>query len=321
MTTKVRNNGLPITDYIGHIYDLAFRRKRLMENAMDMSKSISPWLHDLYAAYMGRGQYPVLPYIINEFYTDYNDEVIATLIACLCLNVAKVDHTLDEVAALRRILGAHPYQDFFVNRGFVLLSLPEHQSYRLNGWGSTRVIDISLITEGLWNVWDKEGRISLRSIFKMYVTERGYRPTEALRAMLGDGATYVRLQEYRLNLTLMALCSTYGIGIGAWNFNGLESELSMPQTVDTERFFNLLVPNRKLIGTTPKDIANIMGFKNAIDMWYLYNAYRELLKTSMTQCTKFMRRYHAQYKHNRTDSNNRGQLKLLEPKIEFLNVS
>lgn len=315
-TLNLRNTKkLPITDDLKEVYDIAFRRKRFGEKARKMALSISPWLQRLTKAYMDRGVYPILPYNLANAYENKDDKVIAILVGCLCLSFGKEDVVMNEMTELRNIMGEHPYKDFFADRGFVMLSLPENQEKHIGGFGSMSYLKISKTVEGLWNTWEDYGKVSLFEIFRELVNTKNISPHNALILMVGGD--FIKSQNYRINVALLALCSTYGIGVGLWHFEGIESKLDIPVDLYVKRFLKLLVPDMDKAGMTDDEAALTLGFNTKSDIWYCYNAYMELGLTKLTEMTRYIRRYHTQVKNNRSDFNNRKQLRLLEPAIEF----
>lgn len=305
------DKNLSITD-IDKVADIAYAKKQRRQKAEDMAKSISPWLHRLYDAYMERGRFPILPYVIGDYYKDPKDKEAAIIIAMLTVNMTETSAALDDLSNMRLLMGQHPYQDFFVSRGFALLSTGSEMDNKLGSYGSIKYWQIAKIIDSLWRTCDESGS-TLKELFYKNI-DMGMNPYTAFITLVST--EFVKSTDYRINLLLMTLCTDYGIGYNLWYFEGLESKLSCPITARTTNMANIMIPRSSAYGFSVDEVAHIFGF-NPIDIWYLTYAYQNLARVNPDECRAYKRRYHTQYNHYRHDTNNRKQLRLIEPTIFF----
>lgn len=307
----MRNKKLPITD-IDKVADIAYAKKMRTEKAVAMSKSISPWLHRLYDAYMERGRFPLLPYIIGDYYADPLDKEAAIVFAMLIVNLTGSDAAMRDLDNLRIIMGRYPYHDFFVKRQFALLSTGSEMERQLGSYASMHYWQIAKIIDHLWHVCDDMDK-SMGEVF-LQETAQDMSPITALSSMVD--VQYVKAADYRLKMLLLVLCTDYGIGTGLWHFEGVDARLSVPEDGRVRNMANLIMPQYSLQNFNVAEVAQIFGF-NPCDWWYLQQAYYELAGLMPHELGKYMRRYHSQYKHFSCGAMDRYQLKLMEPKIDF----
>lgn len=305
-------NNLPITDDIDRIADIAYAKKNRKAKAEAMAKSISPWLHRLYDAYMERGRFPILPYVIGDYYQDPKDKETAIVLAMLIVSLTGSDAALKDMDNLRVLMGQHPYYDFFVKRQFALLSTGAEMERQLGSYASMRYWQIAKTIDHLWHVCDDMGK-SIGEVF-LHETARGMSPLTAISSMVD--VQYVKAADYRLKLLLLALCTDYGIGAGLWHFEGVDARLSVPEDGKVRNMANLVMPQYSIQHFSVDEVAKTFGF-DPCGFWYLQQAYYELAKLIPHELGRYMRRYHSQYKHCSCKAMDRYQLKLMEPKIDF----
>lgn len=318
-TLNLNKKKLPITDDIRAVYDAAYAKKHRAEKYKEVAKGISPWLNKLVSAYKERGVFPITPAILGDFYKEHDDKVIATIIGSLCLNRNNTDAIMQEAETMRRIMGEHPYKDFFVGRQYTLMSLADNMDKQIGGMGSVYYWQVSKLVDSLWNTWNSIDGKSLEDIFKERFSRDGLKPYNALASMLNTD--YVRTPVYRINLALMALCDRDGISYHLWDLNGAEASLMPPMEVwidnytNMNNFLNVLLPHCTKHGFSSVEVANILGFKKPTDLWYAYHAYKLIYRKEGVGA--FIRRYHSQVKNNSVGANNRQQLRLMEPEVNF----
>lgn len=310
---------LPITDDIRKVYDVAFKKKLLTEKYREVARGISPWLNRLVSAYKERGIFPVTPAILGDFYKDPDDKVIAIIVGALCLNRNDTDVIMQECEVMRRIMGEHPYQDFFVNRQYTLMSLSDVMDNQLGGVGSMYYWQVSKLVDSLWDTWSSMGGKSLYEIFRDRVVSDGLKPYNAFTTMVN--MDFVRTADYRINLALMALCDTDGMSYRLWDIGG-STDLLMPpvepqtaEYVNMRSFQNVLLSGCVRDGFLPVEVANLVALRKPTDLWYAYHAYKLIYRSKGVGA--YMRRYQSQMRNNSTGSNNREQLRLMEPGIRF----
>lgn len=321
MTDKTLNlrhtKKLPITDDIRAVYDAAYAKKHRAAKYREVAKGISPWLNRLVTAYKERGMFPITPAILGDFYKDKNDRIIATLVGSLCITNGSPDTIMKECETMRREMGKHPYKDFFAGRQYVLMSLGDVQEDKLGGVRSMKYWHVGRLVDSLWNSWDSYDGMSVEEVFKHTMKWGGLTPYDALSSMLN--MDYVRVPDYRINLALEALCGVDGISYHLWDIGGSVAFLRPPMEkwaggyVNMDRFLNILIPGCTKYGFTAYDVADMVGLKKPVDIWYAYHAYKQIY--SRRDVVAYMRRYHSQCKNLSVGTNNRSQLRIIEPRI------
>lgn len=293
-------------------FDIEWARNKRREKYIAVSRGVSSWLHRLTEAYKRRGQYPILPYMLGGYYQEPDDKVIAILAGCLFVHYTNADMCVDEMVNMRMLMGAHPFKDFYVNRGFDLISTGNSQNKRIGGHGSTPYWIIAKVMQSIWETQGTNNGLSLGTIFRRNVS-MGMRPGRALAEMLDYH--YIRHFDYRADLALLALCTADGIGQGIWHIDGIEERLEAPANKDFTHFLNLLYPNYKIKGFDTHELADMLGF-NMADLWYCYYAYMDMTQKNKAGVSRYMRRFHVQIKHGAGDRFSRENLKRIEPPLD-----
>lgn len=303
---------LPITDDAQKFMDFAFAKRNRGEQFKDISKGITPWLHDITAQYLRRGRFPVMPYVIADYYDVVDDKIIATLISCLfvCL---KAPICMYEISNLRMLFGEHPFKDFYVERRYTLMSTGENQKKHIGLYNSAFYWVISKVVDSLWETQGKYLGLPLGQIFKRLLY--GNTPNQALSSMIDWH--YVKNADYRINLLLIVLCTADGIGRDLWHEPQIANQLDVPEDIGFRKFVSLLYPRYKSYGFTEREVASLLGFERYIDLWYCYNAYMEAVERSPYGVSRFMRRYHSQLKHGTNSWDSRRALMDLQPEIDW----
>lgn len=298
----------------GRIEDASYGKFHKLWQLKKMSRGVTVWLNELVSAYKERGEYPILPYLIGNFYKDDDDRAIAILMGCLFLSISqdKPERVVDTIKEFIALIGEHPYEEFYRGRKFVLLSTAGMRDKYIDSPLSISFIEVSKVINSLWETQEREAK-PIKRIFQSLVASKNTSPTQALRQMIDT--TYVKSTEYRLNLALLALCSTDGIGVGLWNFEGAERLLRVPCENDMEKFADMFCPEYKRYGLTIEDVGDALGLKKPVDMWYAYHAYRKLFVSEPTECARFARRYRTHFERGRYRRTDRWTLKQLLPPI------
>lgn len=319
-TLKLRNTKkLPITDDIRKVYDAAYAKKNRSNEYIEVSKGISPWLNRLVSAYKKRGVFPITPAILGDFYKDKDDRIIATIVGSLCITHGNPDVIMRECETMRREMGERPYKDFFVRRQYTLMSLGDVQDDKIGGIKSMKYWHIGKLIDSLWNTWNSYDGKSIEEVFEHMMEWGGLTPYNALASMLN--MDYVRIPDYRINLALMALGDVDGMSYHLWDVGGSVTALRPPverwtgSYVNMDRFLNILLPGCTRYGFTAYEVAELVGLKKPVDIWYAYHAYRQVY--NRRDVGAYMRRYHSQCKNLSVGTNNRSQLRIMEPKIFF----
>lgn len=311
MTDKRNFKDLPIVGDIEKIYNIAFAKRRVLKQYTVLAKGLSLWLHKLEDIFFEKNYAIITPAIIADYYSDYNDKWLSALLACLCLHYSSETSITDDVSVFKEILGEHPYQELLCNRGFTVLSLGEEAYRRIGRFSTVTKLVLSRILSSLWDARETNG-MELEELFLSYIT-KGYGTFTALCCILDK--SYVKNAQFRINLALVSLYGHKGVSS---HREEIENKLNIPEDNGILRFANNIYPNFKKFGVNIEAIPGALGFKKKIDFWYLYNAYLKMVKVQPAECSRYMRRFHKQFKNHTVGSVARYDLKRLEPDLSLL---
>ena len=269
------------------------------------------WLKELADKYKERGKYPLSPLILSDYYQDYGDKLLATLIACFLLD--DNNRVMQQVLSMKGLLGEHPYKDLYSNRTFVQLSNGDNQTKNISYFGSVRYWQIAKLLDIVWNIEHSHNK-PLFDVFFELITLKEYTPYHALLSLFED--LPVSNPEWRINLSLLRLCGTDGISEGLWNIGGLESKLGCPFDKGVKSFMENWIPLYARTFTFA-EACHIMGFENEVDFYYSYLSFKELAAYHPQEVRDYIHLYSIQYSHRQTDKKGRRRLRNKIPNIEF----
>ena len=269
------------------------------------------WLRELTEKYKGRGVFPLSPIILSDYYKDYGDKLLATLIACLLLN--NNSKVMEQVLSMKKILGEHPYEDLYSNRTFVQLSNGDDQTKHASYFGSVQYWKIAKLMDIVWNIEHMHGK-PLFGIFFELITVSGYTPYYALFSLFED--LPISAPEWRINLALLRLCSNDGIGEHLWDLGGLESKLECPFNKQVRLFMENWFPKWSYVFTF-SEICTILGFKKETDVFYCMLGFKELALSKPKEIQDYLHTYIIQLRHRSNNKYARRWIKERTPKIAF----
>lgn len=269
------------------------------------------WLQELARKYKERGKYPLSPLILSDYYQDYGDKLLATLIACFLLD--DNNRTMQQVSDMRGVLGEHPYKDLYSNRAFVQLSNGDNQTKSISYFGSVKCWKVAKLLDIVWNIEHDNGK-PLFDVFFELITALEYTPYYTLFSLFRD--LPVERPEYRINIALLRLCGKDGISTRLWNIDGLERKLKCPFGKGIKSFMENWLPHYAQTFTF-SEACHIMGFENEVDFYYSYLGFKELSLYRPQEVRDYIHLYSIQYNHRQMDKDGRRRLRNKIPNIEF----
>lgn len=287
------------------------RKKNLALFYKDFSIDHRLWLRELTDKYKERGLLPLSPLILADYYKECEDKLLAVLVACILLD--DNERVMEQVSAMRKILGEHPYKDFYSNRTFVQLSNGANQTKYIAYFRSTKYYEISKLFDIIWNIEHDYGK-KMFEVFFETITLKEYTPYNALLLLLRDFP--VGRPEWRVNLALLRLCDKKGISEPLWDLGCLDEKLECPLSKEIKDYLNTWFFEWSRTFTF-KEVCAILGFEREIDVYYSMLAFRELSRYKPKEVKDYLKLYYTQFKNGTLGLRGRKKLKARMPKIEF----
>lgn len=254
---------------------LAFNRRFFVE----FVRWHTEWLRLLVARYKERGQYPVLPTQIIEYYPDTVDKEVA-IISTLCMEWDS-DTVLQQIAAMRELMGPSPYE-WFAHRDYAAISIGRLQDERLDGTRRTHYWKIAQTFELLHRLCE-DGR-ELQSVSKVL---RG-RKMEAYCQQVFEVCSFTYI-GYKQRVIELVLKTTDGIGRGVWRAKP-ESVLC-PRNPDLSKFIQMWMPMFRYDSYDWDEAVSLFNLEYPYDFFYAYLAWEELKRYNPVQCRQYQQRY------------------------------
>lgn len=287
------------------------RKKNLVLFYKEFGVNHRAWLKELTEKYKERGIYPLSPLILSDYYQNYGDKLLSTLIACFLLD--DNSRTMQQVLAMKKLLGEHPYKDLYSNRTFVQLSNGENQTKCISYFGSVRYWQVAKLLDIVWNIEHTHNK-PLFDVFFELIAISGYTPYHALSLLFED--LPVSNPEWRINLALLRLCSGDGIGECLWDLGGLKQRLKSPLNKDVKQFISTWLPKYNY-SFTLTEVCFMLGFESETDLYYCMLAFKELSLYKAKEVKEYIHLYSVHYKRRQLGWLNMYRLKNKIPTIEF----
>lgn len=245
------------------------------------------WLRELVAKYKERGEYPVYPTQIIEYYPEREDKEVAAFAAlCMKWNNGK---EIEQIADMRRIMGDHPAQ-WLRDRGYVVLSIGREQDKRIEGYTLGRYWKVAKVFDLLYDECFSRGRRMLPSeVFK------GGRFKEFCR----NAGVLCELpdMDYKCSMIELVLRTRDGMGRGLWPYR---SSLKCPETDDIKRYLKQWFPYYRPGMWTFDEAVRLFDLEHDYDFYYAWLAHNELAKINPKACRQYIQRYHSRWALGRT---------------------
>lgn len=260
------------------------------------------WLRELVARYKERGEFPVYPTQIIEYYPDKEDKEIA-IFAALCMSWTN-GKELDQIAAMRKIMGEHPAQ-WFRERGFVVLSIGREQDKAIEGYAGGKYWKVAKVFDLLYD----ECRKTLPS--KTFKGNKFNDYCDKVSSVCGIPGI-----DYKRSIMEIVLRTTDGIGRGLWLSR---KTLKCPDSADIRKYIKLWFPYFKSHLWTFDEAVHLFGLEYDYDFFYAWLAHNELARINPKACRQYLQRYLSRWElgwtfHGRDWTvKDRGRI----PKIEF----
>ena len=287
------------------------RKKNLALFYKEFGVNHRAWLKELTEKYKERGIYPLSPLVLSDYYQNYGDKLLSTLIACFLLD--DNSRTMQQVLAMKKLLGEHPYKDLYSNRAFVQLSNGDNQTKSISYFGSVKCWKVAKLLDIVWNI-EHENDKPLFDVFFELITASEHTPHHALLSLFDE--LPVERPEYRINLALLRLCSRDGISARLWDIGGLERKLKCPFDKGIKSFMENWLPHYAQIFTF-SEACHIMGFEDEVDFYCSYLGFKELSLYHPQEVRDYIHLYSIQYNHRQMDKDGRRRLRNKIPNIEF----
>lgn len=240
------------------------------------------WLRQLVAAYKDRGEYPVYPTQIIEYYQDQADKQFA-IFSTLCMSWNN-GRELEQIADMRRILGPQP-AEWVKNREFVVLSIGREQDNNLEGYRRAYYWKIAKTYDLLYDLCSDGKTFRLPSdVFK--------KKSFANYCQQVAGICEITNITFKQSIIELVLRTTDGMGRGLWPTT---KKLSCPQPVGIKKYLQTWFPDWTSGQWPFEEAIRLFGLEHNYDFFYAYLAHTELALLHPLECKKYLSRYQSRW--------------------------
>jgi hypothetical protein len=239
-----------------------------------------PWLKELAAWYKAKGEFPLFPTFIADYYTDPKDKEIALFSSLL---MSDNDRVYEQVQDMRSLITEHPYK-WFTERGFVSLSLGANQQKALVGYRLCRYWKIAYLMNWLYGLANGSKE---QGTFEKHFTHDTKDSLEELKKL------ELHIGDFRLRFLSLVLRTSDGFGAGLWN--SCQSLVRCPLTESVKEFLTMWFPDYHTRGLTEDEAIGQFGFERDCDFFYAMLAWKELCRKKPKECKLYARKYRTWY--------------------------
>lgn len=285
---------------------LEIKRKNSITFIKEFQRNHKEWMQRLSDAYKERGRFGIHLFSIADHYSDPEDKEVA-LFASLLL--VENDGLLLQQQELYNILGNNPYKNFLCNRRFIELSRGDSQTKRIpKTW--TQYHELAELFSIIYDISDEFG--SMEYYLHDYIRNNPF--TDPFMALADTFKhTKIKAPKYKINLMLLILAGTDGMGIGKWNFE--DQTLLCPEGKGTIEFLELWFPDFWQCGLTFDKAVEAIGLQEPTDMYYAYRGFETLKNVNAVEVRQYCRRYIKHYNDRKLDRLR--DLRSMQPMIFF----
>lgn len=265
--------------------DKAVAKKVRQEFFLEFSCSHREWLRELVSKYKERGEYPVFPTQIVDYYPEKADKEIA-IFAAFCMNWEN-GNELEQIASLRRIMGEHP-SAWFTDRGFATMSIGREMNQSIEGYVEGKYWKVAKVFDMLYQKCsDGKGVRYPSDVFKRISFE----------SFCKDVATTCNITNigYKQGVVEVVLRTSDGIGRGLWSTLHIDS--FCPRTDALVAYLRTWFPHWSSRLWSWDEAIGLFGLEHAYDFFYAYHAHKELERIDPDGCRKYLQRYQSRWKN------------------------
>lgn len=260
------------------------------------------WLYELTEKYKSLDEYPFIPCRdLALMYSNNLDRTIAAFMGFSIMTGGGYEGLHDAMEEM----GERPWE-WFVNRGFVRLSVGDMQNQK-TGWQWNW--KIAQVFQCLYGLYTNSECASLADAVLTGASQTLTPLDKYLSRLLEDCG--VGELENRLHMLIMVLSAADGIGLSIWPI--MPVDVRCPLTRRVVAFLRLWWPNYQC-GLSAYDAISAFGFPQESDFFIASLAYWRLRESRPDECKKYEKRFQ-RYLNGSTLRHN--DWKGVLPKIEF----
>ena len=262
-----------------------------------------PWIYEMVKAFKDQGRYPLIPCReLAKRYADNKDREIAAFMGY----AIRSDGGYEVIKEATNELGERPWE-WFVNRGFVRLSIGDMQDEKTCGQINWK---IAQMFHNLHRVYTHSECGTLGEAV-LSVCKQTLTPLDQYLERLFENCKFNH-KEDELHTLILVLSAYDGIGTSLWAV--APSDIQCPLTRDVRAFLGYWWPNWR-VDVTINECPGCFGLSDG-DLYVASIAYARLRELHPAECSYYEKRYAASF-NNGTMPDYRGWNKCQQG-IEFV---
>jgi len=267
-------------------HELEMRKKNIIDYFLFYSRYHIEWMKDLVSAYKRRGEFPLMPSLLADYYTNSRDIETALLMTIsIRWNSANVYR---QVQDMKRIIGNSPYL-WLRNGDYKILGLPRNQYDSIDGYSCCRLWKVSRIADRLSELCKgSEGFSAFEEVFNGSESLPKFAENLCVEYELGE-------KRYRGRVLDIVFRTSDGIGKGLWSLPD-DYHLRCPYTRDIELFLKMCFPSYHVRLFSFDDAVSLFGFERDSDFFYAYLGWKDLCRRNPEKCNLYAKKYSSWYR-------------------------
>ena len=234
------------------------------------------WLRELVRKYKERGEYPIFPTQIIEYYPDSEDKVLAVL-STLCMKWDN-DNVLEQIASMRKLIGKTPTQ-WWKDREFVTISVGREQNKTIEGHSNGRYWKIAKMYDILYDLC---GERKLSDVLKSVSAFDSFCKKVADVCEIPD-------MDYKRDVISLVMRTPDGIGRDLWPTK--PEKVRCPQSNEIKRYMYIWFPYWRTKMWTWEEAVSLFHLENNYDFFYAWIAHGELSRMNHAACSRYATLY------------------------------
>lgn len=288
------------------------KKKNIIDFFSIFAKYHVAFIKEIAEKYKKRDEYPLMPTLLAEYYTNTRDIEFALLMT-VCMKWDR--NVYKQVQDMKRIIGDQPYL-WLRNEEYKSLGLPRNQERIVDGYRRAQLWKVSQYAQHIYDLCaESDGFLTFEDAFcNMSLPDVIDRLSEEFD--FGE-------RGYRGRMLDLVFRTDDGIGKGLWHIPEGYC-VRCPITKEIASFVKLWLPeyhvtHKKDALFTFDEAVRLYGFEKDCDFFYAWLGWKELCRRNPNECSRYVTLYQKRYndgnllKERYWLSNTHG----IVPKVEF----
>jgi len=248
---------------------------------MEFVRHHTIWLRELVEKYKARGEYPVFPTQIIDYYPDNADKQVAAF-AAFCMKWGN-GREIEQMASMRELMGDHPAQ-WLASREFAAISVGRLQMSHIDGYNNGFYWKVAKVFDLLYDEC-KDGR-------EMRLPSEVFSRSRYMDYVKRVGETCeINDIDYIGAVVELVMRTKDGIGRGLWR----AVDVPCPESRELHVYMHKWFPYWGTHMWTWREAVSMFRLEHDYDFFYAMLAHKEFARQQPVACRRYATRFRSRW--------------------------